>query len=413
MRMLDQSVRSGGWIEKTLYLRKTADLEVVVLNGPVGDYFYINDVKQTAYQIVEFEGSYYLIAENNKIVKNTTRNVQAAWIGNYDIVPFRYEFDADGKMLIPETVYYVSGSMNGWAKADAAYALPIYKEAEKEYKLADVALEAGDEFNVIDNFGRKYLTANYAIDKDGTYNIYFRPEHTGSASNGWLEKTVYTRRVSSLIPDGPNVDGKFYVEDEAQKAYKLIEFDNDWYFIAEYNKYVVSSVRYLNSSVVAGTNFAEGYYEFDAYGRMVVKNGPNADGYFYVNNVKQLAYQLVEFEGDWYYISTNNKYTKNSTKTLTADKVEGTPFAPGKYEFGADGKMIIKNGPVGDYFYVNDVLQKAYKVCEYNGDYYLVAENHKIAKNCSRNVQAAWIGDLDIEPGRYEFDADGKMILPD
>ena len=71
----------------------------------------------------------------------------------------------------------------------------------------------------------------------------------------------------------------------------------------------------------------------------------------------------------------------------------------------------VLNGSVGDYFYIDDVLQKAYQLLEFEGNYYLVAEKHKICKNDTRKIQAAWVGNTSITPGTYTFDADGKMIL--
>ena len=74
---------------------------------------------------------------------------------------------------------------------------------------------------------------------------------------------------------------------------------------------------------------------------MVVKNGPNEDGYFYLDGVKQRAYQIVEFEGDYYYIGDYNKYLVNQRVFITESMLEGTTFTAGYYTFGPDGKMIL------------------------------------------------------------------------
>ena len=75
---------------------------------------------------------------------------------------------------------------------------------------------------------------------------------------------------------------------------------------------------------------------------MVLNNGANADGYFYINGVKQYAYQLIEFEGDYYFINDGHKYAANKTIYLSNRFLEGTNFKPGYYEFDADGKMILE-----------------------------------------------------------------------
>ena len=137
-------------------------------------------------------------------------------------------------------------------------------------------------------------------------------------------------------------DGYFYINGVKQLAYQLVEFEGDYYFINDYNKYAVNKTIYLPSKSLEGTDFKPGYFDFGADGKMVLKNGAMSDGYFYINGEKQLAYQLVEFEGDYYFINDYNKYTVNKTIYLTSKSLEGTDFKPGYYEFGADGKMIIK-----------------------------------------------------------------------
>ena len=67
-----------------------------------------------------------------------------------------------------------------------------------------------------------------------------------------------------------------------------------------------------------GTPFAVGYYEFDAEGKLIVKNGPQADGYFYLNGIKQTAYQLIKYNGDYYFINDGHKYAKNTKLYLSA-----------------------------------------------------------------------------------------------
>ena len=80
---------------------------------------------------------------------------------------------------------------------------------------------------------------------------------------------------------------------------------------------------------------------FDEDGKMIVKNGPDADGFFYLNGVKQYAYQLIEFEGAYYYVSDYHRYVKGQRVYLNEKTLEGTPFKPGNFMFDEDGKMIV------------------------------------------------------------------------
>ena len=74
---------------------------------------------------------------------------------------------------------------------------------------------------------------------------------------------------------------------------------------------------------------------------MILKNGACDDGYFYINGVKQYAYQLIEFEGNYYFIGDYNKYVVNKTMYVSAKHLEGTGLTAGYYTFDSDGKMII------------------------------------------------------------------------
>ena len=81
---------------------------------------------------------------------------------------------------------------------------------------------------------------------------------------------------------------------------------------------------------------------FDENGKLVVKNGPDADGFFYINGVKQYAYQLIEFEGAYYYVGDYHRYVTNQRVYLNEKTLEGTPFKPGNYKFDENGKMVVE-----------------------------------------------------------------------
>ena len=226
-----------------------------------------------------------------------------------------------------------------------------------------------------------------------------------------IAKPVEEPIEEPVIKNGPNENGCFYNNDVLVKAYRLVEFEGDWYFIAENHKYVVNQTRYLKDSIVKNTGFAAGYYQFDELGRMQIPHdGPDADGYFYINNEKQKAYKLICFEGDWYFIAENNKFVTNAHRYLNADTVEGTGFTAGYYDFDENGKMIIRNGIIDDRFYVNGVQQKAYKLIEIDGDWYFIAENNKIVKSVRRYLNESMVEGTDFAVGYYEFDGEGKMV---
>ena len=305
------------------------------LTGPYKDFFYVDGLQVKAYQLVQDQkGNYYFVSDSNKYAKDckvylSERFVNGHTYPNGDpMLPGYYEFDADGKMI--------------------------------------------------------------------THN-------------------------------GPEGDF-FYVNGIRQNAYQLVEYQGDYYFINDSNKLAKNVKLYLSDRFVSGHTYpngdpiVSGYYNFDADGKMVIQNGPVGD-FFYVNGIRQNAYQLVEYQGDYYFINDSNKLAKNVKLYLSERFVtghtypNGDPIAPDYYDFDADGKMVVQNGPVGDYFYVNGVRQNAYKLVEYNGDYYFINDGHKLAKNVtlylsSRYVDGKTLPDGSVlSVGYYHFDADGKMVL--
>jgi hypothetical protein len=62
-------------------------------------------------------------------------------------------------------------------------------------------------------------------------------------------------------------------------------------------------------------------------------------------------------------------------------------------------------------FYRDGVLQTAYQVVNYQGNYYFISDAHFIAKDMTVFL-ADWIVEgSDLPAGTYTIDADGKIIL--
>ena len=150
--------------------------------------------------------------------------------------------------------------------------------------------------------------------------------------------------IPEELPDGANADGYFYINGEKQTRFQLIKYGNDYYFINDNDFYAKNTKLYLSSTYLSGTDLPAGLYEFGADGKMIIsvtKNGPQDDGYFYINGARcQKLYRFVEFDGDWYFINDGYKYAKNARLYLGNAFLEGTDFAPGYFVFGADGKLV-------------------------------------------------------------------------
>ena len=205
---------------------------------------------------------------------------------------------------------------------------------------------------------------------------------------------------------------RFVLDGVQVKAYQLIQFNGDYYFITDGHMIAKNTTVYLGSSAEKA-GLEPGNYQFDSEGKMVIRNGVIGD-YLYINNVRQEAYQLVQYNGDYYFISDGHKVAKN-TSVYLGTSAEKAGIAPGNYDFGADGKMIIRNGVIGDYLYINNVRQEAYQLVEYNGDYYFVSDGHKVAKDTTVYLGNSTAGKTrpdgqPMEKGYYYFNADGKLV---
>ena len=202
----------------------------------------------------------------------------------------------------------------------------------------------------------------------------------------------------------------FYLDGIMQKAYQLVEFEGDYYFINDYHKPFKNGIIDLGERFTSKFQLPAGRYAFDADGKMIVNHGVVGD-HLYINGVLQKAYQLVAFEGSYYFVSDYNKVVKNTTIDLGARFTAQYDLPAGRYAFDANGKLIINHGVVGDQLYVNGVLQKAYQLAEFEGNYYFINDYNKLLKNATISLSDKFTAPYGMPAGRYSFDASGKMII--
>ena len=226
-----------------------------VYTGPYENYFYINGIKQLAYQLIEFEGYYYYVENAHKLVKNRTIYMNKILEGT-GLPAGYYAFDEEGRMIINNDTPEIPET-------------PETPEVEV---------------------------------KNGVYGDYF------------------------------------YIDGVRQNAYQLIEYEGYYYYVENSHKLVKNRTIYMNK-ILEGTGLPAGYYAFDEEGRMI-KNGVYGD-YFYIDGVRQSAYQLIEYEGYYYYVENSNKLVKN--RTIYMNKIlEGTGLPAGEYAFDEEGRMILE-----------------------------------------------------------------------
>ena len=196
----------------------------------------------------------------------------------------------------------------------------------------------------------------------------------------------------------------------------MIEFEGSYYFINDYNKLAKNTSIYLSEKFTSAYGLPAAQYTFDADGKMVIKHGIIGD-YLYLDGVMQRAYQLIEFEGSYYFINDYNKLAKNTSIYLSEKFTSAYGLPAAQYTFDADGKMVIKHGVVGDYLYINHIMQRAYQLIEFEGSYYFINDYNKLARNATIYLSERFVKDKTFVDGSalgigyYTFDADGKMVI--
>ena len=212
---------------------------------------------------------------------------------------------------------------------------------------------------------------------------------------------------------------RFYIDGVQQVAYQLIDFEGSLYFVGDGHMIAVNKKVYLSKSYVTGMTIPDGWYNFDAEGKLIVpdtKNGPQDDGFFYIDSVKQNGWKIYKYEGNYYYVASGNKYVKNARMYLSTEVWADMTLPAGWYNFDAEGKLIIppvKNGPQDDgYFYIENVRQNGWKIYEYEGNYYYVASGNKYVKDARMYLSTEVWADMILPAGWYNFDAEGKLIMP-
>ena len=389
--------------------------KMVIKNGVYDGYLYINNKKVERYALIELDGDFYFVGDYRKVTTNKTMYLTDEFVAGHtfaDGTPMTigyYDFDADGKMIIKNGVY------DGY----------LYINNKKVERYALVELDGnfyfvGDYRKVATN-KTIYLTAEYVEGHtfaDGT-----------PLTVGYYTFDAEGKMVIEETPAKKNgvIDGYMYIDGQRVNRYALIEFEGDYYFVGDYRKVATNTTIYLTAEYVAGHTFADGtpmavgYYTFDAEGKMVIKNGI-IDGYMYINNERINRYALIEFEGDYYFVGDYRKVATNTTIYLTAEYVEGhtfadgTPMTAGYYDFDADGKMVIKNGVIDGYMYINNERVNRYALIEFEGNYYFVGDYRKVATNTYIGLTVEFIDGVTgpdgiaFEVGYYYFDETGKMV---
>ena len=228
---------------------------------------------------------------------------------------------------------------------------------------------------------------------------------------------------NATIPTGPsgltfeeNGDIRYYENGVAVAKGLVADGEGNLYFINSYLK-AVKNTWYAFSEAKANGLFPAGRYFFGEDGKLVVKNGltfeTNGDIRYYENSVAVAKGLVQDTEGNYYFINSSLKAVKNTWYAFSAAKANGL-FPAGRYFFGEDGKLVIKNGLTfednGDIrYYENSVAVAKGLVQSADGSYYFINSSLKAVKNTYYAFSEAKANGL-LPAGRYFFGEDGKLV---
>ena len=268
---------------------------------------------------------------------------------------------------------------------------------------------------------------NYAglVEVDGSF--YYIASDLKAVKNC----TYYVTKTNDLKPAGYytfDADGKmviksglveengdlYYYVGGAKTAAGLIKWEGNYYYIASNLKAVKDAKHYVFADKANDLKSA-GWYWFNADGTMYLEGIREENGtkYYYKDGVKNYA-GLIEISGDYYYVKSDCSVVCNRSYYVT--KSNGL-MPSATYTFGADGKMVIKNGiyreKLGDgneylFYYVNNVRQVGTGLVQLDdGSYIYVRSGANLAVG---SYYVSKTNDL-LPKGTYTFGEDGKMVV--
>ena len=300
----------------------------------------------------------------------------------------KYTFDAEGRLMKLEGLHEdLNGNLCYYVNYVKNYAGLVEVDGSFYYIASDLKAVKNCTYYVTKTNGRK-PAGYYTFDADGKMVI----------KNGLVEE---------------NGDLYYYV-DGAKTAAGLIEWDGNYYYIASNLKAVKDAKHYVFADKANDLKSA-GWYWFNADGTMYLEGIREENGtkYYYKDGVKNYA-GLIEISGEYYYVKSDCSVVCNRSYYVT--KSNGL-MPSATYTFGADGKMVIKNGiyreKLGDgneylFYYVNNVRQVGTGLVQLDdGSYIYVRSGANLAVG---SYYVSKTNDL-LPKGTYTFGEDGRMVV--
>ena len=352
--------------------------EVVDEDGTL--YYYKNGKRTANAGLVKIgdgeDAAYYYIGEGAKAIVNSKYDV----VKTNGLVPSGiYRFGADGKADMDTELAAEDGKL-------------VYYEKGKFTKDAGLVAIEGDYY---------YIKADGTAVVDAEYEV---TKHNNLLPAGIYRFDEEGKAVLTTELVEENGEKRYYVNGALSKDAGLILYEGAYYYI---NKNGVAEAGKKVDVVKHNNLLPAGIYRFaeDATAILTTELA-NEDGtlYYYKNGRLAVGEGLIKVENDYYYIDGDGKAV--TSVTMLVEKTNGY-FPQDTYEFGADGKMVIYQGIVNGYYYVDGVKTEAGLV-EIDGEYYYAGKGGKIVTDQMYEITKT--NDL-LPAGVYDFDEDGKIIM--
>ena len=389
----------NGWVDESYYVDGLAVTGIYVVDGV---YYSFDDkgVSEGKYTgLVTIDGKYYY--SKLGVLSGGWYEIEGEWyyfdedtLTTVTEKTFTYEYGHQATYQFYENGKIVSGV---WLELDLGtryyYGPAYYKLNAKRGNAFWVTID-GNKY-AFDGMGFRHEGISFIVESNNPQQLMV-----------FSDEGVYQNTYTGMY------EGYYYADGYKAPGAGLILFEGDYYYISTGSKPYVGTL-YVTEAKANGLVKAN-KYTFAEDGKMVIEPAKNGiiDGKYYVNDELVKGAGVVEFEGDLYFINMAGKVYTNGTLAIGEAKANGL-VKPGKYTFGADGKMIIepeKNGIVDGMYYVDGELIKGAGVVEFEGDLYFINMAGKVYTNGTLAIGEAKANGL-VEPGKYTFDEDGKMII--
>ena len=338
-----------------------------------GTYYYIENGLGAEKYLICVDGDYYYSVYGGKLITNKTVTTAGT---NCDLPKGTYTFGPDGKMIgssaegeiveLDGVLYYYENG-KGVEKGLICYNGDYYYTAYKGKVAVNVVV--------------KTVQTNCDLPND---RYEFGAD--GKMLRGVVEK-----------------DGILYYYENGKGVEKgLICYEGDYYYTVYQGKVAIDKVV---NTYQTNCDLPNGRYEFGADGKMIQGIIEKDGMLYYYENGKGVEKGLIYYQGNYYYTVYQGR--------VIVDKVVNTyqthcDLPNGRYEFGADGKMlqgIVEKDGILYYYENGQGVEKG--LINYQGDYYYTVYQGKIATN---KVVNTYQTNCDLPKGTYEFGEDGKML---